>query len=109
MKFYKFNIDWDYIKIGLIGIGVFVGFGIVLSIPVWLLWNWLMPNIFGLPVINVLEALGLSALITLLSPRSIQFNNSTPNNDVDSLNEQQKDLNDKLESIFQDITSQFKA
>ena len=55
----------DNIKIGLIGISVFVGIGIVLSIPVWLLWNWLMPNIFGLPVINVLEALGLSILITL--------------------------------------------
>ena len=65
MKFYKFNIVWDYIKIGLIGISVFVGIGIVLSIPVWLLWNWLMPNIFGLPVINVLEALGLTVLITL--------------------------------------------
>ena len=71
MKFYKFNIVWDYIKIGLIGISVFVGIGIVLSIPVWLLWNWLMPNIFGLPVINVLEALGLSILITLMSPRSL--------------------------------------
>ena len=109
MKFYKFNIYWDYIKIGLIGISVFVGIGIVLSIPVWLLWNWLMPNIFGLPVINVLEALGLSILITLMSPRSMQFSNSASNNDIDSLNEQQKDLNDKLESIFQDITSQFKA
>ena len=75
MKFYKFNIVWDYIKIGLIGISVFVGIGIVLSIPVWLLWNWLMPNIFGLPVINVLEALGLSILITLMSPRSMQFSN----------------------------------
>ena len=109
MKFYKLNIYWDYIKIGLMGIGVFIGYGIVLSIPLWLLWNWLMPHIFGLPTINVLEALGLSVLITLMAPRSIQFNNLNSNNDIDSLNEQQKDLNDKLESIFQDITSQFKA
>ena len=100
---------WDIIKMGLTGLGIFVGIGLVLSIPLWLLWNWLMPHIFGLPTINVLEALGLSALITLLAPRSIQFNNSNSNNNVDSLNEQQKDLNDKLEFIFQDITSQFKA
>ena len=109
MKFYKLNIYWDYIKIGLMGIGVFIGYGIVLSIPLWLLWNWLMPHIFGLPTINVLEALGLSVLITLMPPRSIQYKNLNSNNDIDSLNEQQKDINDKLESIFQDITSQFKA
>ena len=106
---YQLLMYWDIIKMGLTGLGIFVGIGLVLSIPLWLLWNWLMPHIFGLPTINVLEALGLSALITLLAPRSIQFNKSNSNNNVDSLNEQQKDLNDKLEFIFQDITSQFKA
>ena len=104
-----YRIYWEFAKIGLVGLGIFAGVGLILSIPLWLLWNWLMPHIFGLPTINVLEALGLSVLITLLAPRSIHFNNLNPNNDVNSLNEQQKDLNDKLESIFEDITSQFKA
>jgi hypothetical protein len=98
----------EYIKIGLISISVFIVSGVVLSIPVWLLWNWLVPHIFGLPTINVLEAFGLSVLISLLSPRSIQFNKPDSDN-IDYITEQQKDLNDKLESIFQDITSQFKA
>ena len=45
----------------------------VLSIPLCLLWNWLMPNIFGLPAINVLEAFGLSALVTFLSPKQMNL------------------------------------
>lgn len=41
-----------------------VVFGI--AIPVYYLWNWLMPQMFGLPEITYWMALGLIALITLL-------------------------------------------
>jgi len=101
MDFTTYKIYWEFIKIGLIGLGVFVGVGLALSIPLWLLWNWLMPHIFGLPTINILEAFGLSALITLLAPRPF------------TLEQKQKinasDTEKKLEKVFQDITSQFKA
>lgn len=33
-----------------------------MSFPVWLLWNWLMPQLFSLPVINWLQAWGLMTL-----------------------------------------------
>ena len=34
--------------------------------PTFYLWNWLMPVIFGLPMINFWEAAGLVALSTVL-------------------------------------------
>ena len=101
MKIGSFSIYWDFIKIVLLGLAIFFGVGCVLSIPVCLLWNWLMPNIFSLPTINIFEAFGLSALITLLAPRSFGFENkkvvSTDN------------VEEKLEEVLKNITSQFKA
>tara|TARA_B100000161_G_C33290465_1_gene298265 strand:- start:192 stop:413 length:222 start_codon:yes stop_codon:yes gene_type:complete len=68
-----FSIYSDTIKIGLIALGTFLIIGLVLSIPLCLLWNWLMPNIFGLPTITILEAFGLSALVTFLSPKQMNL------------------------------------
>lgn len=40
-------------------------------IPIYLLWNWLMPIIFGLPEITFLQSCGLYLLSCLLiKPRS---------------------------------------
>ena len=36
--------------------------GLILSVPVMLLWNWVVPDIFNLPQINLGQALGLSML-----------------------------------------------
>lgn len=41
----------------------------IAAIPLMLLWNWLMPLIFGLPQLTFVEALGVSALSTLLFVR----------------------------------------
>ena len=68
-----FSVYSDTIKLGLMALGVFLIIGLVLSIPLCLLWNWLMPNIFGLPTISILEAFGLSALITFLSPKQMNL------------------------------------
>lgn len=35
---------------------------LLISLPVWLLWNWLMPFIFGLKTISWFQALGLCIL-----------------------------------------------
>ncbi len=37
-------------------------FAFLFSLPIMLLWNWLMPAIFGLTKITWVQALGLSAL-----------------------------------------------
>jgi|TARA_B110001454_G_C12698016_1_gene425289 hypothetical protein len=108
----KIKLYWDIISpsigIMLIGLVIFFTIGIVLSIPLCLVWNWLMPYIFGLPTINVLQAFGLSVLVTLLSPRKIDL---AKNKNIEAIPDTKlnEDLNDKLEKVLQDITSQFKA
>ena len=58
-------------------------------------------NVSG--TLNLLEAFGLSILITLLSPKSFNLHEKKP--EVDSIS----DVNKKLEQVLQDITTQFKA
>ncbi len=40
--------------------------GLIFAIPTWFLWNWLMPAIFDLPTISLLQALGLNLLAGIL-------------------------------------------
>lgn len=49
---------------GLITLTVVVG--LILALPVMLLWDWLMPGIFGLRTITWLEAWGLLVMCGLL-------------------------------------------
>ena len=90
----KIRIYWDMVSpilgILLISVSMFFVIGMILSIPLCLLWNWLMPFIFGLPKLNLLQTFGLSVLVSLLAPRKI-------------------DLNKNLESLLQDLSSQFNA
>ena len=101
MDFTTYKIYWEFVKLGLIGLSVFAGVGLALSIPLWLLWNWLMPHIFELPTINILEAFGLSALITLLAPRSLTLENKQK---IET-----SDTEKKLGEVLQNITSHFQA
>ena len=39
---------------------------LITSIPLWLLWNVLMPEIFGLKAITWIQAVGLSFLSSIL-------------------------------------------
>lgn len=43
-------------------VAIFLGLSVVLTI----LWNWLMPTIFGLPQVGFWQAVGLMLLSTLL-------------------------------------------
>lgn len=54
-------IGWILLGLaGVAAIGLVVGFG------VQLLWNWLMPQIFGLPEITFWQAVGLFILLHIL-------------------------------------------
>jgi hypothetical protein len=44
---------------------------LVLSIPTMLLWDWLMPEIFGLKEITLFQALGLNVLTAILFKTTI--------------------------------------
>ena len=101
MNLITLKIYWDILKIGLIALGTFLLIGMVLSIPLCLLWNWLMPNIFQLPTITVFEAFGLSALVTFLSPTKINFRNkATQKQNLDITNNVSKSL-DKIMKEFE--------
>ena len=41
------------------------------TLPFWLLWNWLMPTIFGLPELTLLQSAGLWLMMMLI--RSTRF------------------------------------
>ena len=98
----KYGMYWDLFVIGLTEVVTFFAVGMLLSIPLCLLWNWLMPHIFGLPTINILEAFGLSALITFLSPQQIKFNKKQKPIDNNKVNKE-------IEQIFSDFKSHFDA
>ncbi len=49
---------------------------LIITWPVQLLWNWLMPAIFSLPAITFWQALGLQILIALLFKLSVSTSSS---------------------------------
>lgn len=55
-----------YLIIGVGAVGIILILAALFSIPVWLLWNWLMPELFALKTISWVQALGLSVLCGLL-------------------------------------------
>ena len=103
MRNIKYSIYWDFIKIGFYGVLVFLLVGMFLSIPLCLLWNWLMPHIFGLPKLTLIESFGLSVLISLLAPRKIDMGKKEKTNNTD------EDLNKNLEDLLQNLSSNFRA
>lgn len=44
---------------------------LILSLPTMLLWDWLMPEIFGLKEITLFQALGLNVLSAILFKTTI--------------------------------------
>ena len=50
----------------LLAIGVIALLGILLGLPLQLLWNWLMPTIFNLPKITFWQAMGLNIMASIL-------------------------------------------
>jgi hypothetical protein len=50
----------------LIVVGLLLLSAIILAFPTMLLWNWLMPNIFGLTEITLYQAMGINFLSNIL-------------------------------------------
>jgi hypothetical protein len=47
-------------------IGLIILAAILFTLPLQLLWNWLMPQLFNLPIITFKEAFGLNMLAGIL-------------------------------------------
>ncbi len=58
------------IGVGIFAIGVIAIVSIVAAIPTYLLWNWLMPEIFGLKEITFWQAWGINFLAGILFKNS---------------------------------------
>ena len=56
-------------------VGVVILVALLLGVPLMILWNWLMPTIFGLPTIGFWQAVGLNFLASIL------FNKTTTKKD----------------------------
>ena len=69
----------EKIKSVLIGIFIFIAIlsiaSFIIAFPTMWIWNWIMPEIFGLPKITYSQAVGLQLLSTLL----IRSTNSSSN------------------------------
>lgn len=56
-----------YIIFGLLIVTVVIGLlGFIPAIPIYFLWNWLMPELFGLKTITFLQSWGLFLMANLL-------------------------------------------
>jgi hypothetical protein len=56
----------DALKLIVTVVGVLCLMAILMGLPLQLLWNWLMPRIFGLPTIGFWEAVGLNVISSIL-------------------------------------------
>lgn len=49
-------------------------FSLILSMPTYFLWNWLVPSIFGIREITILESWGISFLAGISFKNNININ-----------------------------------
>jgi hypothetical protein len=47
-------------------IGIFLLVAILMGLPLMLLWNWLMPQLFNLPEIGFWQAVGLNFMCSIM-------------------------------------------
>jgi hypothetical protein len=64
----KNNLEGILTVIGLLMLVV-----MLLGLPLQLLWNWLMPSIFGLKYITFWEAVGLNTISSILFKSNINI------------------------------------
>ncbi len=57
-------------------LGGIAAIALVAALPTWLLWNWLMPELFGLKVITFWQALGVNMLTGILFKSSVSSSSS---------------------------------
>jgi hypothetical protein len=50
----------------LLVVGLLLLYALILAFPTMILWNWLMPRIFGLTQIDIFQAMGLNFLSGIL-------------------------------------------
>lgn len=68
-------MNMNYIVAFITAFVVIAGAALLGSLPLYFLWNWLMPVLFKLPEITWLQALGIGFLANILfKPTSVKVN-----------------------------------
>lgn len=60
------NKFMEFVELAVMLVLVVALIAVLSAYPTMLLWNWLMPVIFGLPIITLWQALGLVTLSSIL-------------------------------------------
>jgi hypothetical protein len=60
----------------LLVIGLLFLSALILGLPTMILWNWLMPKIFGLVQIDIFQAIGLNFLSGILLKSNVNVKNN---------------------------------
>ena len=82
-------------------------FGMILisSVPFYLLWNWLIPPIFGLPKITLIQSFGLWLMMMLVRNTKFDFKET-----MENLKSQQvKDEPIEWNQIFDSVKKNYMA
>ena len=87
--------------------GLVFAFIFLASFPFWLLWNWLIPPIFGLPDITLMQAFGLWLMVVLV--RSTRFNYSKTFGDTKQIIEQKMDNDIDWEELLVSVKKNYRA
>ena len=72
---------------------------LVASIPFYLLWNWLIPSIFGLPNITLIQSFGLWLLLMLVRSTKFDFKQTMENIKSQHDNNEPIEWNQVLDSV----------
>ena len=79
--------------------GLVFAFIFLASFPFWLLWNWLIPPIFGLPNITLIQAFGLWLMLFFVRNTKFDFSEVKKSIESDVQNKEDIQWNQILNSI----------
>jgi hypothetical protein len=57
----------------LLVVGLLFLYALILAFPTMILWNWLMPRIFGLTQIDIFQAMGINFLSGILFKSNVNI------------------------------------
>jgi len=63
----------EYFKLFFKGLLILIVADLIIAFPFMLLWNWLIPIIFGFIEINYIQAFGILFLIRFLKPIEVNM------------------------------------
>ena len=87
--------------------GLLIGVIVIATLPFWLLWNWLIPTIFGLPKISILQAFGLWLMIVLV--KSTRFDYSKTFGDTKQMIDETKLDDIQWEDLLVSVRKNYRA